>query len=93
VVLQDGVEAVEFGLLAAVPDRRGERIGDDDGEFVSPRADFGYVAIGAGDVAAAGPAVVDIWCDVGVAGSDAQLAGRVSGIENAGHALAVEDLQ
>ena len=58
VVLQDGVEAVAFVLFAAMPDRRGERVGDDVGEFVSAPADFGDVAVGAGDIAASGPAVV-----------------------------------
>ncbi|MFE9328201.1 hypothetical protein ACIHDR_43560 [Nocardia sp. NPDC052278] len=53
-VLQDGVEAVEFVLFALVPDGWCEGVGDDVGEFVSAPADFDDVAVGAGDVRAAG---------------------------------------
>ena len=89
----DLVQPVQFALLTLVADRRGERVSDQAGEIAGTLPDRCDVAVGAGDVRAAGLAVADVRCAAGsavVAGEAARGLGRV---KDAGHASAGEDLQ
>ena len=93
VAVEDPLQPLQFVAFAVVPDGRGQRVVNDVGEFAMVLADVLDVAVGAGDVAALGPAVVGVRGDQRVVDGAAQLAKRLGGIEDAGHPVAVVDLQ
>ncbi|MGW0633098.1 hypothetical protein [Streptomyces sp. NPDC002758] len=93
VVGDDLLESGEFVLFACVAHGRGERVVDEVLQVVDVRAEELDVAVGARDVHARGFAVVEIGGAALAAFVGAQSAGGAGWVEDAGHALAGENLQ
>ena len=92
-LFQDGVEALQISQLTVVPDGWGQGVVDNLGELVATSSDLDDVAVGAGDVWAPWATIVNIGCDHGVVDAPAELTRCLGRVEDAGHTVAVKDLQ
>ncbi len=88
----EGAQALRVGLVAGAAGCWGERIVEAVVEAAQVGAEGADVGVGAGDVRAAGPAVVDVGGDR-VVGAFAQLAHGGGLVEHAVHGTAGKDLQ